>query len=1687
MALPIGERHDGSYVDGYESEDSEDEFDDTQYGTMARFVPTLVLERLKAVGEAAAVPKKSLSGGVDKVATAVDKEEGINAPKEHELDAAVMVVDVSGFSGMCERFAQGFVPDGGWRQRMKGIPSLHVSASGGENRGGSGIRRSGASHASVITSLYRLSNDKETKGFGAEGVRDALNLALGALISTVERHGGDVLRIAGDALIVLFHQGGADISRFELAELCLACTRCGWDCASSVGGDIAAGGGGGVGAGLSVHVGVGCGRVSCFHVGSDRLGWQLVVSGELFEDQVAKALDASGAGEVVVSAQVWQYLAGTGWGSGPVQRGDADSPSPTGLRLLHCTPDPWGGSGPGSWDDDIAESGGSAPAADQGDKWREDTLLLAPSHGPTGVLSEAGNGGRSGTRSRGTSASPTPFRGLGVARRSSYSGIGKIGPAAAAAAAAAGPSTLLSHGRAASLDHAAGAVGGAITLGGRWCPSRRRLSLLEEVETGVLTMLSKEVGRALRGYCPQSIREGLVAERLGLLAELQRVAVLFVGLSFEDVGIKAAPARKPGAVIATDATPPSADSSLRLAALTAPVAGNAVEEVSGRGVGANVGDEIGQDIVGEDCTSSVPVGADKEVKVGGPAALSLELLQGSFSLLQSIVASHGGVIKELSVDDKGTVLVVGFGLSPRVGHLPAARATLCAMECTDRLRAKGLARCHAGVATGPVFCGSLGSEDRREFAMISETVNLAQRLMSARKSRRLLPKSQADNTWASEGTAMAATGGTTGVNPITPSKPGSAQKKGAKSAGLRDQDEFAFPLTPVATPTSAQHRKKWPECVGAGRQGGDRWEESFNRWVVLEGETLKEAKKTEQLAFLELEAIKVKGKTSKVDVFSPSLATDVEAALTLPSPLRASRTARLSRVATSGATAVAVGSAGSAPAPRGVIMGGIGGGGGRIPPPPSPPPLAPLPLPSFPQPEGLSAVGVPAPTGVVGSVVRRILGDDGGVSPLLDDSKRYRLESPRKGTWQGGGRRGSGASTDGSLGDSHSHPSGGGEGGGSAAGMDPLPDAAAKRFASWRNPGGPRGVPTPEDGVHIPQGGGEGVDKSLAAGGGGGGGGGVGRRGEIGGDLLSREAFEALLPCIFHADAVHDEVSHILWARTRGRVSYLTDLCRSLVGVARSGRSGGGGTMSFGEVGEDGTWRLRLNEFAHVLKLASRVPPGVEGALQRRLDNLPYNARQVVLRVVCVTVVAGIGETDLLLHLLTNVAPFKEYWKAVVSQDEGGDTPARRRSSRSRRRTSIRPRRSFTSSPVLSPGRPASANTAGSSEDGGAGGTAPQGSSNIGGSLPPERGDGLQPMLASASVASAAEFLREEEAGGGAQQGVSVNTVPAVATRAAAGMGGEARGGSGLSTFPVSPTAAASSGPPGMTSGEEALRSCLAMLEAGGFLRVCEGGKTFICDDVMLIDQVYASTPFKLRKGLHKEAAQWISDRHRRDFRDRADVMPMLISHLTQAHEEARAQAMLAVLKVLGGRFLDRWVLEHVRPLVSIRENPRNPTASEHLALCVLPALPSLRGLSKAIRGAEIAGVVVGVALRLRSLRFKDMDKRAMPRHRRSMSISGSSFKSGGAGGNGSASSPRSRARTTLVKRRSASLAGSTVVPPTSSELGLLPAATTNVDGFEIAVAGATDGIQEFDVTDDSPERDGETGSRPLLVSRRTA
>lgn len=228
---------------------------------------------------------------------------------------------------------------------------------------------------------------------------------------------------------------------------------------------------------------------------------------------MAKALDASGAGQVVVSAQVWQHLAGTGWGSGPVEGGGAGRPSPAGFRLLHWTPDPGSGPGAGCWSDDIDQSGGSSAdaggsgsggggyafAVDQrsGQKpgLEEHASSIAPAHGSTGMLVGGGGGGGDGGIAKGGAASPSglsPARGTprqSISRRSSYSGIGRVGPATAAAAAAAAGAAgaaaaaaaaeaaasgqgvqgrLADLTRAVSLDHAPGAGGtGGVTPGGR--------------------------------------------------------------------------------------------------------------------------------------------------------------------------------------------------------------------------------------------------------------------------------------------------------------------------------------------------------------------------------------------------------------------------------------------------------------------------------------------------------------------------------------------------------------------------------------------------------------------------------------------------------------------------------------------------------------------------------------------------------------------------------------------------------------------------------------------------------------------------------------------------------------------------------------------------------------------------------------------------------------------------------------------------------------------------------------------------------------------------------------------------------------------------------------------------------------------------------------------------------------------
>lgn len=104
--------------------------------------------------------------------------------------------------------------------------------------------------------------------------------------------------------------------------------------------------------------------------------------------------------------------------------------------------------------------------------------------------------------------------------------------------------------------------------------------------------------------------------------------------------------------------------------------------------------------------------------------------QDVMTALQQTIYHFEGSLNKLSVDDKGVSLLAGFGLPPVAHEDDAARAIGAAMALKQRINELGW-ECSIGVATGRIFCGAYGNEERREYTMIGDTVNTSARLMQA--------------------------------------------------------------------------------------------------------------------------------------------------------------------------------------------------------------------------------------------------------------------------------------------------------------------------------------------------------------------------------------------------------------------------------------------------------------------------------------------------------------------------------------------------------------------------------------------------------------------------------------------------------------------------------------------------------------------------------------------------------------------------------------------------------------------------------------------------------------------------------------------------------------------------------------------------------------------------------------------
>ncbi|MCC6299610.1 MAG: AAA family ATPase [Anaerolineales bacterium] len=108
----------------------------------------------------------------------------------------------------------------------------------------------------------------------------------------------------------------------------------------------------------------------------------------------------------------------------------------------------------------------------------------------------------------------------------------------------------------------------------------------------------------------------------------------------------------------------------------------------------------------------------------------LELSQQIARLLQRSVYRYEGSINKINVDDKGITLVAALGLPPFSHEDDPARGVQAALMIRRELNALRV-RSYIGVATGRIFCGSVGNETRREYTTIGNAVNLSARLMGA--------------------------------------------------------------------------------------------------------------------------------------------------------------------------------------------------------------------------------------------------------------------------------------------------------------------------------------------------------------------------------------------------------------------------------------------------------------------------------------------------------------------------------------------------------------------------------------------------------------------------------------------------------------------------------------------------------------------------------------------------------------------------------------------------------------------------------------------------------------------------------------------------------------------------------------------------------------------------------------------
>jgi len=129
------------------------------------------------------------------------------------------------------------------------------------------------------------------------------------------------------------------------------------------------------------------------------------------------------------------------------------------------------------------------------------------------------------------------------------------------------------------------------------------------------------------------------------------------------------------------------------------------------------------------------------LSAGKPPAQVLSWLNRYCAAMDEVIREHGGFLNKFIGD--GLMIIFGLPLSSGNPKQDATNALRCALAMVARVEKLNRdnsdatmpqLRIGAGIHTGSLMAGSIGSASRQEYSVIGETVNLASRLESLNKT-----------------------------------------------------------------------------------------------------------------------------------------------------------------------------------------------------------------------------------------------------------------------------------------------------------------------------------------------------------------------------------------------------------------------------------------------------------------------------------------------------------------------------------------------------------------------------------------------------------------------------------------------------------------------------------------------------------------------------------------------------------------------------------------------------------------------------------------------------------------------------------------------------------------------------------------------------------------------------------------